>query len=493
MNAKHLCTLVVSASLSLLTAAGAEDYPSIEKAMVGFATNAVAVQERAYRYVQGKAKTMNGKNVKLVLQSLKTMSAALKRAAEYDEACAAGMTSDSESVRFACASALLQSSSTTNCAKAVRQVEEVVEREGGFLPEHRMELIRAVADVRQQKLADAKGAAEGVDRAILRAGDDKASVFQLRLKKIDLFRAAKMDDELEKEVRQILSDATCPPQTYQAAAYALVDLEVARTDFKAAGEILLGVIKKVNPVPTGIAKRLVEAKADEATLEVAISMMRRKLAEMPLDDAGVFKAAAERVQVEVVEILNHIGRCNEALAECRVLVLLSSAKSYQAAVNQTAITLKRADGNLGRAMSFMEFQKKDVIPKRRNILLDAPRLSDAVRAEARTSLPVGKSELWSESLAVSARLIWLDDPLAAVQEAMHAFALAPFDRKSLQVCADAVMQPILTLTRDPDSVKGIVDYLMYGPNGPDGAKGTQDDLPSPFESLSSVLKFGCGN
>ena len=76
---------------------------------------------------------------------------------------------------------------------------------------------------------------------------------------------------------------------------------------------------------------------------------------------------------------------------------------------------------------------------------------------------------------------------------MRAFGLAPFDNKSLQACADAMMQPILTVTRNPDSAKGIVDYLMHGPNGPDGAKGTQDDLPSPFEDLSTILKLGNGN
>ena len=494
MNAKHVCTLVVSASLSLLTATGAEEFPSVEKALVGFSTNTVAAQERAYQYVHGKAKSMNGLNARSVLQVLRTMSVALKRMAEYDEACVTGMASDSELVRFACASALLQSSSaTTNCAKAVGRVEETMEREDWFLPEHWLELVKAIADIRQQKLSDAKGAVEGVDKAIARAGDDKASAFQLRLKKIELCRTAKMDDALEKEARLILSDADCPPQPYQTAAYALVDLAVGRKDAKTAGGLLLGVIRKVDPVPSGIARRLIDANADEATLDAAVAALRARLAGMPLDDATVFRATAERMQPEVIELLNRLGRCDEALAECRVLVLLSSPKSYQAAVNLTAASLKRADGNLGRATAFMNFQKKGLVPKERNILLDAPQLSDGVRAEARKSLPVGKSEHWGRSLAVSARLIWLDDPLAAVREAVHAFTLAPFDNRSLQICADAVMQPVLTVTRNPDSAKGIVDYLMHGPNGPDGAKGTQDDLLSPFVDLEPVLKLGRGN
>ena len=79
MNAKHVCTLVVSASLSLLTAAGAEEFPSVEKALVGFSTNTVAAQERAYQYVLEKSRTMNGQDARTVLQALKTTAEALKR------------------------------------------------------------------------------------------------------------------------------------------------------------------------------------------------------------------------------------------------------------------------------------------------------------------------------------------------------------------------------------------------------------------------------
>lgn len=82
MNAIHVCTLAVFASLSLLTAAGAEEFPSVEKAMVGFSTNTVAAQERAYQYVLGKAKSLNGLNAKTVLAALRTMSATLNRTAD---------------------------------------------------------------------------------------------------------------------------------------------------------------------------------------------------------------------------------------------------------------------------------------------------------------------------------------------------------------------------------------------------------------------------
>ena len=167
MNAKHVCTLVVSASLSLLTAAGSEEFPSVEKAMVGFSTNTVAAQERAYQYVLEKSRTMNGQNARTVLQALKTMAEALKRGAEFDDICLAGMASDDERMRFDCASALLQSPTlATNPTNLILGVEKTVRNAEMFLLPHRLELVRSVAGVRMQKLSDAKGALALIDEAI---------------------------------------------------------------------------------------------------------------------------------------------------------------------------------------------------------------------------------------------------------------------------------------------------------------------------------------
>lgn len=144
MNAKHVCTLVVSASLSLLTATGAEEFPSVEKALVGFSTNTVAAQERAYQYVLEKSRTMNGQNARTVLQTLKTMAATLKRGVEYDEICLAGMASDDERMRFACASALLQSPTlATAPSNLVSRVERLLNTPDALSAAHWSEIFRA--------------------------------------------------------------------------------------------------------------------------------------------------------------------------------------------------------------------------------------------------------------------------------------------------------------------------------------------------------------
>ena len=199
-NAIHVCTLVVFASLSLLTAAGSEEFPSVEKAMVGFSTNTVAAQERAYQYVLEKSRTMNGQNSKTVLKALKTMAEALKRGAEFDEICLAGMASDDERMRFACASALLQSPTlATAPSNLVSRVERLLNTPDALSAAHWSEI-------------------------------------------------------------------------FSARCYALADIAVRRKNAHAAGELLLDVIRKVDPVPTGIAKRLLDANVDETTLDAAVTV-----------------------------------------------------------------------------------------------------------------------------------------------------------------------------------------------------------------------------
>ena len=319
-------------------------------------------------------------------------------------------------------------------------------------PAHRLDLAKGVAELKLSRFSDAKGAFAILDAALGRndLGETPAS----------------------------------------AALMLKADLCVRLGDAAGAGRTFVDVIRRGEPFPAGIARRLIDANPGMEALTNAVAALRERLAAIPLADVADFVAAVERTQPEVVELLNHLGRFDEALGECRVLVLLSTARNYQAAVNLAAASLKRADGNLGRAIAFMDFQKKDVVPKRHNILMDAPVLSDPVRERFRRRLPVGRCSAWTDSLGVSTRLLWLDDPQSSVREAIRAFGLAPFENKPIQACADAVMQPVLTVTRDPASVKGIVDYLMYGPAGRDGTKGTADDLSMPLDGDLAFLKPG---
>lgn len=486
MESRLVCIGLMMATLGALAG---ERFTSLEQAMKEFRTNSTDVREAAYRYVLKAAENPGEKDAQSVLQALRTMASALGRSEEYESVCMRGMKSDLEPVRYACAYALLVSpfASADRVAK-VEMVEAVIYDEHALTLAHRLELVRHDAGVRHG-IGDSAAALEILDKALKWPGVDKTAAFVLRARKVNIYDWSGMDDELEREARAILADGECPVQTAVSCLTALSELAVRRNDPKSAGELLLEIVSRGDVAAFGgLAKRMIAARVGAATMNTAVIAIRRRLAGMPFSGASNFRRAVETAQPEIIEMLNHLGRCNEALAECRVLVLTASSPSaYQNAVNLTAVSFKRTDGNLGRATEFMDFQKKGLVPKTRNILMDVPRITDEIRVEAAKALPVGKSECWEESLEVAARLIWLDDPLSSVREAMHAFALAPYDNVSLQACADAMMQPVLTVTRDPDSAKGIVDFLMHGPSGADGRRGTADDVSSPLDDLASVL------
>lgn len=490
MNKKWFTIVVGGAAALGFHAVAAERFVSPEQILTEFATNSIAAREEAYRCVVGKAENLTVRNAQSTLQALRTMAEALDRIEEYDAICERGTGTGSEPVRFACVSALLLSPSVTVAdVSNIERAEQFMRDAEALTPAHRIELARLVADVRN-RIRDAKGAIKILNEVISWSDVDPVLVFPLRLRKLDFCKWEKMDDELEREARSILADKACPARTRVFAFLALTDLASRHKDPKAVFDLIEEMVRTADFIPRGLAGFLIKAGADEAMLNAMVMAFRRRLARVPFSGANIFEDEIENVQPEIIEILSRLRRWEEALAECRVLVLTASPKSYQAAVDLTAATLKCADGNLGRATAFMNFQKRGLVPKERNILMSAPRITDPVRVEAVKTLPVGESESWEEALAASVRFVWLDDPVASVREAMHAFALAPYDVKSLQLCADAVMKPILAITRDPESVKTVVEFLTYGENGVDGKKGTADDLRYPLEELTPVLTPG---
>ena len=76
------------------------------------------------------------------------------------------------------------------------------------------------------------------------------------------------------------------------------------------------------------------------------------------------------------------------------------------------------------------------------------------------------------------------------EAARQAFASCPMASNTLAVCASAVARPALNLLRDAHLAARLTDYLVFGPAGRDGAKGTDDDISDPFAELAVRLGRG---
>ena len=123
-------------------------------------------------------------------------------------------------------------------------------------------------------------------------------------------------------------------------------------------------------------------------------------------------------------------------------------------------------------------------------MMDAPPLEDSVRRAAWKHLSALEESHWGDLLALSQRLLWLDDPYGSAEAAMKAFSVAPFNDASLQLCANALMRPILAVTRNPAMGENTVSYLLYGEKGRDGKPNTADDAVNPLEAVGNALKVG---
>gem|GEM_PF-4501783 len=214
-------------------------------------------------------------------------------------------------------------------------------------------------------------------------------------------------------------------------------------------------------------------------------LLRERMA-APARDVGELHSRFERVP-EIIELLIALGRKDEALREARVLTFVTPDRNYQKVVDTVTQWLKTLDGNLGRANAFLSFQQADEEKRgdRKNPLMDLPALDDPVRMGTLKAFEDAPPPAdWNAWLTRSAHLLWLDRPAEAMDAAAKAFSAAPMSDAALQACAAATARPLLSATRDTAAAQRIVDYLLWGENGPDGKK-----LDNPFPEARQRLAY----
>ena len=456
-------------------------FASVKQAVDAFATNSPAVRGKAYSYVEGAAKRAKvGFTLRTALSGLRSMAVASGDAMTYESFClkeAASATNDLLQSEFYAAFAKTPLVGKEPARVATR-LESVLEDRDRLSFKVRMEVAKALADIYANRMADVDRGVRLLEEFAAAAGTNLAQMASARVKQMDIYRQARMDRECEAVAQGLMDMEECPGSAFAAASSEMARIVAKKGNRAKAGDFLAEALERGCPVPVGFALQLIKVKADTNAVERAVAAMRGRIASVALNDRGAFQQSIERWQPEIIQLLNYIGRGDEALGECRVWVFFAPQTRYQSAVDLTARTFKNVDANLGRAVAFMNFQRKGIVPEGRNPMMDAPPLEDPVRRAA-----------W-ERLSLSQRLLWLDDPYGSAEAAMKAFAAAPFNDASLQLCANALMRPILAATRNPAMGENTVSYLLYGERGRDGKPNTADDAVNPLEAVGNALKIG---
>ncbi len=221
----------------------------------------------------------------------------------------------------------------------------------------------------------------------------------------------------------------------------------------------------------------------------------RSLARRDATDAT--RDSAYAIQGALVDVLMAARRYPEACREAKVLMNTCSSRNLQSAVAKTALVLKAADGNLLRANAFLEYQKflrpgpdgnlgtKDDLA---NPLVQVEIPADPARDQAFQETVDACPKSWDGAVSRARAFRCWDRLPDALRELTQAFALAPMETLPLQQVSDETVEVLLLVTGDPDVGKRFVDFQKYGPGGPDGKVGTQDDLKNPVDEYLAALQ-----
>lgn len=451
---RMMLAAVAAVSAATAAAAGEPQFASVKAAIAAFssATND-AVRRSAYAYARDYALEHAGETAaRDVLAQVRTMARSLNKEGDFRGACERLSESTNSMVRL---SALMW------LCDYARELEP--------------EKTTAFIDARLAKTA---------------ADDVPVRAFLL-CRRMDARRKAGDEAGVVDAANAIVAfGADCPWSNYSQARFAQAEALVRKGETGAAETCLATLLEREEVASQGTARRLLALRTGKALQERFVAAMREKIAAVPFGNAVLFRSRVQSGMPEIVELLVGMGRLDEALGECRVMLLTasSSQSAYGNAVRQTADVLKRLDGNLGRAFAFLESQKINGVSSAAGLLPTGPALSDPVRvAEREKCLAFAKENQssWGALVECSFRLLWADSAEDSMRVAMSAFACAPFSEKELQACADAVMHPVSVMTRDQSAVAAVRSYLLYGEAGRDGVRGSADDVANPVDVYRS--------
>ena len=418
---------------------------------------------------------------------LAKIAAATGETASFAELCRARAASASPEIRLAFAGALFDH------LAAVGQNEEAAAALAPVLPlpgipvPARVSAAKKLAQHLANRLGRLQDGVDALEAAARAVGPNAAQPrFDLVLAEAALLRE-KDAAKAEALLRGLLKDASVPSASLLVAAEQLAMLLAASGRESEIPAVYLAVFRNDAP-PAGAARKLAESGASAAQLEEALASLRA-LAARPADGtAGERQARLERPQPEIVDLLLALGRPEEAGGECRVLLLAGADRTAPVAVELAARAFKMADGNLARANALYSFfSSAEPTAGMPSPILAFPSPDRA----AWTNLPAAPPPSdWNGWLSRAGDLLWLDRPLESAEAARQAFASCPMASNTLAVCASAVARPALNLLRDAHLAARLTDYLVFGPAGRDGAKGTDDDLSDPFAELAARLGKG---
>jgi tetratricopeptide (TPR) repeat protein len=199
-----------------------------------------------------------------------------------------------------------------------------------------------------------------------------------------------------------------------------------------------------------------------------------------------------QAQERIVEALRRKGDYAGALSAGRVLMDAAwDRNTIVSATRTTAELLKALDGHVGRANELLNYQRfgpagEDGKAGTKDDLNDPladvpyPKLPQRERALAEARTRAGDDATASRFRA--ATFTYTGHPTQALKMYLDAFARATA-REFQSAGYDMIVVGARAVRGHAVGLETFFDFVNHGPNGPDGRKGTADDLDDPFAPL----------
>jgi|GEM_PF-2353933 len=200
----------------------------------------------------------------------------------------------------------------------------------------------------------------------------------------------------------------------------------------------------------------------------------------------------EQLQKAMVQLLLRKGDTERGLFEAKVLFDVCWADTMPEAVKMLTEVLKATDGSVARANAFLGFVKMGKAGPDKTLGTDDDLTNplgeiqppDAQARDARFSEALGAyADDWRGKLSKATLYRYWGKPEQALVELNGAFAICPMEQQPIQLIVDATAQVLVQVSGDPDMAQKFTQFQQLGPAGPDGKKGTPDDLTNPITAF----------
>jgi tetratricopeptide (TPR) repeat protein len=196
----------------------------------------------------------------------------------------------------------------------------------------------------------------------------------------------------------------------------------------------------------------------------------------------------QEIQWLLVRLLLAQGDVEQALVEAKALLRGCSEDLLPEVTGRISLALKGLDGNVARANQLLSQLRwgrvgpdgkagtADDLP---DPLASVSPAANPERDGAFLQALAAQGADWRGCLAKATLFRYWNKPKDALGELQKAFRLAPMEQDGIGRILAATMRVLMDVSGDPQVAERYAEYQRYGVPGPDGKKGTKDDLTDP--------------